>query len=163
MLIKNLSAFVCGLLFSLGLILGGMLDPVNILAFLTFSKNWNPSLIYVLGGAVCVTFCAVRLQKHVSHPLLESSFQLPATSKIDKSLIIGSCLFGLGWALVGLCPGPAITSLVTGHWQSWIFLLGLLLGMKAFSSWELRLRTHSQKMTVAARQMAEKNTVGHLS
>ncbi|MQR99109.1 YeeE/YedE family protein [Gluconobacter aidae] len=130
---RNIAAMACGIIFSLGLILGGMLNPSNVLAFLDISENWNPSLAFVLGGAVCVTFCGIWLQKHLSHPLFDTNFQIPTARQIDGPLIAGSCLFGLGWGLVGFCPGPAIASIFIGQSQSMIFLLGLVAGTMAFS------------------------------
>lgn len=136
MIIKNTVALICGIVFSLGLIMGGMLNPANVLAFLDISANWSPALAFVLCGAVLVTFFGVRLQKQLAHPVFDTAFQLPTARRIDRPLITGSCLFGLGWGLVGLCPGPAIASLFIGQWQSLVFLLGLFAGMKAFSYWK---------------------------
>lgn len=135
-MIKNIVALMCGIVFSFGLILGGMLNPANVLDFLDISANWNPALMFVLCGAVIVTFFGVRLQKRLSHPVFDTTFHLPTARQIDSPLIVGSCLFGLGWGLVGLCPGPAIASIFIGHWQSMVFLLGLFAGMKTFSYWK---------------------------
>lgn len=136
MAIRTLVAFLCGLVFSFGLILGGMLNPATVLGFLNLAGHWNPSLLFVLGGAVCLTFCGVRLQRHLSRPVFETTFQLPTARQIDWPLMAGSCLFGLGWGLAGFCPGPAVASLLMGHWQSLVFLLGLIGGMKAFALWK---------------------------
>lgn len=130
---RTIAAFLCGIVFSLGLILGGMLNPSNVLSFLNVAGHWNPALVFVLGSAVFVTFCGFWLKKNLSQPLLGATFQIPALRQIDKSLIVGSCLFGLGWGLTGLCPGPAIASFFIFQPKSLLFLLGLIVGTIVFS------------------------------
>ncbi|PCD78407.1 DUF6691 family protein [Acetobacter orleanensis] len=130
---RTVAAFLCGIIFSLGLILGGILNPSNVLSFLNVSGNWNPALVFVLGSAVFVTFCGFWLKKNLSHPLLDATFQISTARQIDKSLIAGSCLFGLGWGLTGLCPGPAIASFFLLQSKSLLFLLGLIVGTMVFS------------------------------
>ncbi|KAG7752287.1 hypothetical protein KL911_004085 [Ogataea haglerorum] len=116
----------------IGLILGGMANPATVRAFLDLAGDWNPSLVFVLGGALSVAFAGVRLQKRLSRPVLEKSFQLPTARQIDAPLVAGSCLFGVGWGLSGFCPGPAVLSIFVGQWPSLTFVLGLLLGMATY-------------------------------
>ncbi|KAG7866106.1 hypothetical protein KL918_004095 [Ogataea parapolymorpha] len=116
----------------IGLILGGMANPATVRSFLDLAGDWNPSLVFVLGGAVTVAFAGVTLQKRLARPVLEPSFQLPAARQIDAPLMAGSCLFGVGWGLSGFCPGPAVLSIFVGQWRSLVFLFGLLLGTATY-------------------------------
>ena len=110
---KEVAALIAGLLFSLGLILSGMTNPENIIGFLDITGNWNPSLAFVLLSAVVVTGIGYRLVWKRSAPIYEASFSVPTSRILDKRLIIGSAIFGVGWGLVGLCPGPALASVFT--------------------------------------------------
>ncbi len=128
------AALASGLVFGLGLSLSGMLNPARVQAFLDVFGIWDPSLAFVLGGAVAVAFIGVRAAQRMEHPLLDGTFHLPTNQKIDAPLIIGSALFGLGWGLGGFCPGPAIASLsvtaLTGSApQVILFVLAMLVGM----------------------------------
>ncbi|MFT8885183.1 MAG: DUF6691 family protein [Acetobacter papayae] len=130
--LRSIAAFACGLVFSLGLILGGMLDPARVLAFLDLVGVWNPALLFVLGGAVCVAFAGVRLARHLKRPVLAQAFALPVARQIDVPLVVGNCLFGLGWGMVGFCPGPAVASVGAGVWQGCVFTAAMLAGMLLF-------------------------------
>lgn len=110
---KEVAALIAGLLFSLGLILSGMTSPENIIGFLDITGNWNPSLAFVLLSAVVVTGIGYRLVWKRNAPIYEASFSVPTSRILDKRLIIGSAIFGVGWGLVGLCPGPALASVFT--------------------------------------------------
>ena len=132
MVLRSIAAFACGLVFSLGLILGGMLDPARVLAFLDLAGVWNPALLFVLGGAVCVAFAGVRLARHLKRPVLDQAFALPVARRIDAPLVVGSCLFGLGWGMAGFCPGPAVASVGAGVWQGCVFTAAMLAGMLLF-------------------------------
>ncbi|MFT8587150.1 DUF6691 family protein [Acetobacter papayae] len=132
MVLRSIAAFACGLVFSLGLILGGMLDPARVLAFLDLAGVWNPALLFVLGGAVCVAFAGVRLARHLKRPVLAQAFALPVARQIDAPLVVGSCLFGLGWGMAGFCPGPAVASVGAGVWQGCVFTAAMLAGMLLF-------------------------------
>ena len=112
---KELAALIAGLLFSLGLILSGMTNPENIINFLDITGNWNPALAFVLASAVIVTGIGYRLVWKRSTPMYEPVFSVPTSRIIDKRLIIGSAIFGMGWGLVGLCPGPALASVFSGN------------------------------------------------
>ncbi len=125
------TALVSGSLFGFGLSLSGMLNPARVQGFLDVFGNWDPSLAFVLGGAVGVAFAAVRLMKRLAHPAFDASFHLPPKGRIDTRLIIGSAIFGAGWGLGGFCPGPAIASLSLGRLEPVLFVLAMLAGMAA--------------------------------
>lgn len=131
-MVKVLSAFFIGLLFGLGLIVSQMVNPAKVLAFLDVFGSWDPSLAFVMGGAVIVTFIGYRLVWQRSAPLLEAQFQLPTRSDLDKKLLSGAALFGIGWGLAGYCPGPAITGLGLGASQTFLFFVAMLIGMGAY-------------------------------
>jgi len=133
---KAMAAFVCGLVFGLGLILSGMTDPRRVLAFLDVTGHWDPSLGIVMVAAVAVAAPAFALAKRRSHALLAGAMALPSGTRIDRPLLVGACLFGVGWGLGGLCPGPAITMLLTLRKGIWLFVLAMLAGMAAFEAWQ---------------------------
>jgi uncharacterized membrane protein YedE/YeeE len=107
----NLVNLIAGVLFGFGLILSGMTDPAKVINFLDLTGTWDPSLAFVMAGAIAVTATGYALALHRSEPVLEPRFDLPPTTPIDTRLISGAAIFGLGWGLSGLCPGPALTSL----------------------------------------------------
>jgi uncharacterized protein len=111
---KILMAVLAGLLFGVGLSLGGMTQPDVVLGFLDIFGRWNPQLVFVMAGAVLTTAFGYRLVLHRDKPLLEAGFHLPAARRFDARLIGGAALFGVGWGLAGYCPGPALASLGTG-------------------------------------------------
>lgn len=125
---KTLMGYIAGLLFGLGVAVSGMTDPARVLGFLDFFGAWDPTLLFVLGGAVITNFIGYRLVLRREHPLFAGSFQLPARSDLDVRLIGGAALFGVGWGLSGYCPGPAIASAsgVTGPLAA--MLAAMLLG-----------------------------------
>ncbi|MEW6642629.1 MAG: YeeE/YedE family protein [Pseudomonadota bacterium] len=124
------AALVSGIVFGFGLALSGMLDPARVRGFLDIAGAWNPALAFVLGGAVIVAMLGVGLVRRMRRPLFDTTFHLPpATAKPDRKLIVGSALFGVGWGMVGLCPGPAVASLVTGRTSVVIFVAAMLAGM----------------------------------
>ena len=128
--IKQLvSALTAGLLFGAGLALAGMTDPAVVLGFLDFAGRWNPALLFVMAGAVCVTFIGYRLALAQPRPLLAPAFALPATAPLDTPLVAGAALFGLGWGLAGYCPGPALASLISGNADVLLFVVAMVLGM----------------------------------
>lgn len=111
---KTLIALGAGLLFGLGLVLGGMTHPDIVLGFLDIFGHWNPQLAFVMGGAVLTTALGYRLVLGRSRPLFEPRFQLPTARALDRRLLGGAALFGVGWGLAGYCPGPALASLAGG-------------------------------------------------
>ncbi|WP_084419710.1 DUF6691 family protein [Henriciella litoralis] len=131
-MIRNLSALVAGIVFGLGLVISQMVNPAKVIAFLDIAGNWDPSLAFVMGGAVIVTFIGYRLVWSMKKPLLGETFQLPQKREIDAKIAIGAVLFGMGWGLVGLCPGPAIAALTFGGGKAVGFIAAMAIGMLAF-------------------------------
>jgi uncharacterized membrane protein YedE/YeeE len=126
---RFLPGLLVGLLFGAGLALSGMIDPARVLGFLDVAGTWNPALAFVLGTALIPSAIAYALVRRMRRPLLAEEFCIPQNRTIERRLIVGAGLFGVGWGLVGLCPGPAIAGLVLGHWQSWLFVAAMLAGM----------------------------------
>ncbi|MDQ0457868.1 YeeE/YedE family protein [Rhizobium paknamense] len=129
---ETIAALGCGLLFGMGLAVSGMIDPAKVLGFLDVAGNWDPALAFVMGGALIPSFLAYRIQNQRSRPMLTQQFHVPQGRTIDRRLIGGAILFGLGWGLVGLCPGPAIAALITGKWEILLFCAAMLAGMRLF-------------------------------
>lgn len=119
---------ISGVLFGLGLGLSQMIDPMKVLGFLDVGGKWDPTLLFVLGGAVGVTIVSFRFVLRLSHPLYSDKFYLPSKKDIDWPLVLGAAIFGIGWGIGGYCPGPAITSLVLGNFNPFIFLGALIAG-----------------------------------
>lgn len=124
----NLTALFAGLLFGLGLGFSQMIDRDRVLGFLDVTGVWDPTLLFVLGGAVAVTVIAFRFVLRCPHPVLTDKFYLPTKKDIDLPLIVGSAIFGVGWGIAGYCPGPAITALVLGIWNPVLFIVALIAG-----------------------------------
>ncbi|TCU08633.1 YeeE/YedE family protein [Rhizobium sullae] len=132
---KIATALVSGLIFGLGLSLSGMLDPVRVQGFLDVFGAWDPSLAFVLGGAVVVAFLGVAVSRRLSKPVFDREFHLPGTQTIDRRLVVGSALFGIGWGIAGFCPGPAISALALGKVEVIVFVFAMVLGMVAHDRW----------------------------
>lgn len=130
---RLLTAFTSGLLFGAGLSLSRMIDPSVVLAFLDFAAipdgAWNPALVFVMAGALLVTASGYALIFRRRTPLFAPGYALPGKRAIDGRLIAGAVLFGLGWGLVGYCPGPAIAGLGFGPAKTWLFVGAMLVGM----------------------------------
>ena len=124
-----LISLLAGLVFGLGLALSGMTSPAKVLDFLDLAGNWDPSLLFVLGGAVGVTAIVFRWILRRKKPLFSDQFFLPLAKNIDGKLIVGALIFGIGWGISGYCPGPAIASLASPNWETWIFLPAMLAGI----------------------------------
>jgi len=122
-------AFLAGTLFGVGLALGGMLDPARVRAFLDVTGRWDPTLGFVMGGALVPMILAWRLRPAWSHPLVGKRWHLPGTRGITAELVIGAMLFGAGWGISGLCPGPAIANLAVAPLPALTFLVALVAGM----------------------------------
>lgn len=129
---RLLTSFISGLLFGTGLVLSGMTDPANIIGFLDITGQWNPRLVFVMMGAVAVSFFGFRYVAGRQVTRLGEPLQLPTNRTLDSRLISGALLFGVGWGLVGYCPGPALVSLVTLDIIPWTFVLAMLVGMALF-------------------------------
>jgi hypothetical protein len=135
---QNLVALISGVLFGLGLGLSQMIDRERVLGFLDITGVWDPTLLFVLFGAVCVTVTAFRFVLRLPHPLYEDKFYLPTQKNIDRPLILGAVIFGVGWGIAGYCPGPSLTSLVLGIWNPVLFVVAMIAGSltyKWFSTW----------------------------
>jgi uncharacterized membrane protein YedE/YeeE len=126
---QSFAALLAGLLFGLGLVVSQMIDPAKVLGFLDIAGSWDPSLAFVMIGAIPVAAIGYRATRGPPAPLLDTRFHGPSRTRVDKPLVIGSALFGVGWGLVGFCPGQALASLVLGRWQSWVFVAAMLAGM----------------------------------
>jgi uncharacterized membrane protein YedE/YeeE len=124
-------SFVAGLLFSIGLVISGMVDPRKVIAFLDFTGEWDPTLLFVLGGALAVTIPTFRVVLRQARPTLAQTFSLPAKRNVDTALLAGSALFGIGWGLAGLCPGPALTLLGSGKAPAFGFVGAMTIGVLA--------------------------------
>ena len=123
---------VSGTLFGAGLAVSGMTDPQRVQGFLDIFGQWDPTLAFVMAGAVAVMALAWRMQRQMAKPLLEKKFSLPDRRELDGRLIAGSALFGVGWGLAGLCPGPAIASLALAPAALLPFVIAMLAGMAAY-------------------------------
>ena len=125
-------ALVAGALFGFGLSLSGMVDPARVSGFLDLaSGHWDPSLMFVLGGAVSVAVPGVLLSRFIGRPVLAEDFSLPAKTRIDRPLILGSAIFGIGWGLAGFCPGPALSAFALGLLPVILFVCAMIAGMLA--------------------------------
>ncbi|GAA0272290.1 YeeE/YedE family protein [Alteraurantiacibacter aestuarii] len=130
---KNLIGLVSGLIFGIGLTLSGMTDPSRVRGFLDLFGDWDPTLAFVMGGAILVMGPAWLIQRRMAQPLGDSAFHLPGTQNLDGKLIGGAALFGIGWGLGGLCPGPAVAALGTAPLAAGVFVIAMLAGMMVHS------------------------------
>jgi uncharacterized membrane protein YedE/YeeE len=126
------TAFLAGLVFGLGLLLSGMADPAKVLGFLDLAGAWDPSLMFVMGGAVGVGAVAFAFARSRPRSLLGEPMQLPTKTSIDRRLVLGALLFGTGWGLAGFCPGPAVVALGVGEPKAVVFVVAMLAGMGLF-------------------------------
>ncbi len=124
----NILALISGLLFGLGLCVSEMASPTKVFNFLDISGNWDPSLMLVMGGAVGVTMLAFRLVLKRQTPIFSADFKLPGSSSVDNRLLLGASLFGVGWGLIGYCPGPVITALGFGLTYPLFAMIAMIAG-----------------------------------
>lgn len=129
---NNIFALLSGLIFGIGLIVAGMANPAKVLGFLDLAGLWDPSLALVMGGAIAVGSVAFDIAKRKTKSFLGLPIQLPTISQIDRRLIAGSLLFGMGWGLAGICPGPGLVLLGSGEFQGLVFVIAMLAGMGVF-------------------------------
>ena len=125
---RLLSSLIAGFLFGIGLALAQMTNPLKVLAFLDVAGAWDPSLAFVMGGAVLVTLFGLRWALKRPSPYFAERFQLPVLTRVDAQLLIGAVLFGVGWGLTGYCLGPALATLLVGNQEAWLFVPSMLLG-----------------------------------
>lgn len=146
-----LTALLAGLLFGVGLVYSGMTDPGKVQGFLDLAGRWDPSLAFVMVGAILVGFFAFRIARRRSVSLLGSTMQLPRSRDIDRRLVLGSVVFGLGWGLAGYCPGPALVSIGAGQAKAGLFVLAMIVGMLLYEMAE-RLMRRSGALAEASRE-----------
>ena len=125
---SKLVSLFCGIIFGIGLVISQMINPAKVLGFLNLFGEWDPSLAFVMIGALIISSPLFHLLKNKEKPIFSSSFSISNKKEIDKKLIIGSILFGAGWGLVGLCPGPAITSIALLNMSSVTFVIAMFVG-----------------------------------
>ena len=128
-MVAPIAAFIPGFLFGLGLAVSQMVNPGKVLGFLDVLGDWDPSLALVMVGAIGIAAAGFAITRQRAEPMLGEAFQIPAQRDLDMPLVAGSALFGIGWGMVGLCPGPALTGLVAGRPESVIFVAAMLAGM----------------------------------
>jgi uncharacterized protein len=132
----TIASFVCGLVFGIGLLISGMTEPSKVLGFLDIFGAWDATLAFVMAGAVAVSTIGFALARSRAAPLLASSFAWPTRRDIDAPLVIGSALFGVGWGLGGICPGPALVDLAGLGAPIMIFVAAMVLGMSGYELWQ---------------------------
>ena len=132
------TSLLAGLVFGLGLILSGMADPAKVLGFLDLAGAWDPSLAFVMAGAIAVAALAFALAKKRTVSVLGTAMKLPTSRDVDRRLVIGSVLFGIGWGVAGFCPGPGLVALGMGELKALVFVGAMLVGMGIFELIERR-------------------------
>jgi uncharacterized protein len=148
-MLRTVIAFACGLLFGLGLTVSHMIDPAKVLGFLDIAGHWDPSLAFVMLGAIVVAAPAYLLAKRLRAPLCAQAFTAPSNARIDRRLMIGALVFGAGWGLVGYCPGPALASLGFAGYRTLLFIIAMLIGMAVFTAYD-RLSRQSRASAISS-------------
>jgi uncharacterized membrane protein YedE/YeeE len=141
---------LCGLVFGFGLLISQMMQPAKVLAFLDLFGSWDPSLAVVMAVALAVAWPGFALARRRGRPLVGAECLWPSARAIDRPLVIGSVLFGIGWGLVGLCPGPAIENLATGSPHVVLFVAAMIAGMLLQRVWQNRSRARASILATAA-------------
>lgn len=134
------ASLLAGLVFGLGLIVSGMANPAKVLGFLDLTGHWDPSLAFVMAGAISVGAVAFTVAQRRTVSFLGAEMRLPSARHIDGRLVLGSVLFGIGWGVAGFCPGPALVALGMGEVKALVFVAAMLVGMGAFELFERRQR-----------------------
>ncbi|WP_099612402.1 YeeE/YedE family protein [Vibrio fujianensis] len=138
----QLTSLVSGVLFGVGMAISGMANPTKVIGFLDIAGTWDPSLIFVMGGALLVFLPAYFLLiKPQQKPWNASEFCLTTSRTIDAKLLLGAALFGIGWGIAGICPGPAVSSLALGNPDVWIFFISMIVGLSVMNFW-LKMQNH---------------------
>lgn len=128
-----LTAFICGVLFGLGLLLSGMVNPTKVLGFLDLAGQWDPSLGLVMVGAIGAALVPLQWSSKRTRSMLGLPMRMPTSRALDRRLVGGSLVFGVGWGIAGVCPGPALALVLSGHWQILVFVFAMLAGMAIFN------------------------------
>ncbi len=137
---RNLfAALLTGIVFGAGLTVSEMVNPARVVAFLDVFGNWDPTLAYVMGAALVPSAIAYAIVSKMGRPLFAETFHIPENRVIDRQLLLGGTVFGLGWGLAGYCPGPALAGLALGGWQPWLFSGAMLAGMWIHSGTDLSI------------------------
>lgn len=144
------AALLCGAIFGFGLALSGMMDPARVRGFLDIFGRFDPSLAFVLAGAVAVSAAGAAVAKRLRRPVLDATFHLPSHRAIDPPLIAGAAIFGIGWGMAGLCPGPAVAGLALGKTEFFIFFAALLAGVLLHDFWSRRADAPAALQSAAA-------------
>jgi len=131
-MIAILSSIAVGAILGAGLAISQMMNPAKVIAFLDFAGDWDPTLAFVMAGAVLAAIPGFALTKKRSGPTFAGSFQIPTRRDIDMPLVVGASVFGVGWGLAGFCPGPALAALGTGMWEVFVFVAAMIAGMLLF-------------------------------
>ena len=134
------ASLLAGLVFGLGLILSGMVNPAKVLGFLDLAGPWDPSLVLVMAGAIAVGLVAFHVAGNRTTSLLGAEMKLPASRHLDRRLVLGSVVFGIGWGIGGICPGPGMVALAMGEPKAVVFVVAMLAGMGLFELFERRAR-----------------------
>lgn len=145
-----LMALLVGVVFGIGLIISGMTDPSKVIGFLDLAGNWDPSLAFVMGGAILVGLATFPFATARTRSLLGAAMHLPTSRQIDRRLVVGGLAFGAGWGLAGFCPGPALASLANGNPKTLVFTAAMVTGMALFEIIE-RLRARARSVTPTSR------------
>ena len=130
-------SLLAGAVFGIGLVISGMADPAKVLGFLDLAGNWDPSLAFVMGGAILVGVLAFTVARRRTVSLLGLQMRIPSATQVDRRLVGGGVLFGIGWGIAGFCPGPALVALGMGEPKALVFVLAMLVGMALFEWLEL--------------------------
>lgn len=138
-MLKNIIGLVAGLLFGFGLLISGMTDPAKVQGFLDVFGAWDISLALVMGGGLAVAIVGVQLAKRQKNSWIGTLIEMPNKTTINKKLLIGAMMFGIGWGLVGICPGPGIVLLGAGQWQAYVFIPAMIMGMLVYQWLEPKL------------------------
>ena len=146
----TLAGLLCGLIFGLGLLISGMMQPTKVLGFLDlFGGAWDPSLAVVMAAALAVAAAGYALARRQGQPLFAAQSLWPTARQLDGPLVTGAVLFGIGWGLVGLCPGPAIENLATGSVRVLVFVVAIVAGMLLQRAWQQRIQTQASMLATA--------------
>lgn len=154
-MLTAIASFICGLIFGVGLLISGMTDPMKVLGFLDVFGRWDPTLLFVMAGAVGISAAGYTVARHRGAPLLAAQSRWPTPKDIDAALIGGAVLFGIGWGLAGICPGPALVNLGTLSPRMAVFVVAMVLGMLLQEVWQRHGRAIVQLHVVPKAEMAD--------